>query len=201
ARVRAGDHVVAVTQGRDARTDVIADQGTDQAVAGGDGRRGDGGAAGPGGRSHAAAPVGGGDDVVAVAQGGDGRVHQVAGRRAGEAVGGRDAAREPGAAVGPGDRALLEVPVRAVDDVVAVAQGDDRQAHQLVGGADEAVAGGDEAVDPCRAVAPGGGPAVAVPVGAGHDVVAVAQGRDAGAAHLVAGVEVLALVEGRGGAD
>ena len=76
------------------------------------------------------------------------------------------------------------VPVGAVHDVVAVRQRrhaatayTDRQV-----GADEAVAGGDDAADARRAAAPRHCSLATVPVGAVHDVVAVRQRRHAATA-------------------
>src|SRR5262249_31690724 len=102
--------------------------------------------------------------------------------------------------VPPGYGPEPEVPERAVDHVVAVAQGDDVQrahtSHLVIGvGADEAVGGIDDAGYPSRAIAPGRGLALAVPVGALDHVVAVAQGGDV-AAHLVIGVAAHEAVAG-----
>src|SRR5262249_15593127 len=62
----------------------------------------------------------------------------------------------------------------------------DAAAHPVVGvGPDQAVGHGDDASDPRGGVAPGHGPAVAVPVLAADHVVAVAQAGDAAQADLI----------------
>src|SRR5262249_15523904 len=147
-------------------------------------------AASPGHGSLVVVPEGAGHDVVAVAQDRDAAVaHGVglgyAGRGADKAIVGGDDAADPGRPASPGHGSRAAVPEEPSHDVVAVAQDRDaavsREAahHVAAGGADEAIGCGDDAADPRGAASPGHGSLSAVPEGAGHDVVAVAQGRDA----------------------
>src|SRR5262249_2305325 len=148
------------------------------------------------------------DHVVAVAQGGDAAVaHEITGVGAYEAVAGIDGAADAGGTVGPGHRPAVAVPIDAIEHVVAVAQGRDREgSHALIGvGADGAVAGRDGAGDAGGAVTAGRRPANPSPVGALHHaaadpVVGVAQGDSAAAAHEITGVGADEAVAGSDGA-
>src|SRR5262249_23885390 len=113
--------------------------------------------------------------VVAVAQGVD-PADGIPVGDAGEAGVGGDHAADSRAAVAPGRRPAVAVPIRTGDHVVAVAQGDEAAPADVIRGdaADQAVGDGDGAGEPLRAVAPGHGPASTVT--AGDQVVAVGQG-------------------------
>src|SRR5208337_2908971 len=165
-------------------------------------------AAAPRGRARvggrAVGPLGAADHVVAVAQGrhaAAAAADRVIRGTADQAVRGTDGTADAGRAAAPRDRARrggrAVGPVGAADHVVAVAQGRHAAACFFVAAADrvirrtadQAVRGTDGTADAGRAAAPRdrartGGRAVG-PVGAGHHVVAVAQGRHAGAADLV----------------
>src|SRR5947199_80378 len=103
-------------------------------------------------------------------------------------------------AIAPGDRACVAVPVIATDDIVAVGKRHCAAvAHLIIGlAADQRVGGRDGARYARGLVAPGGGAAVAVPVTAADDIVAVGECRNAEAAHQIPRVRT---DQGVGGVD
>src|SRR5262249_36756038 len=102
---------------------------------------------------------------------------------------------------------IAAVPERAADHIVAVAQGRDAAAYSVAGiAADEAAASISGAGDAGDAIPPSRRSAIAVPEGAGHRVVGVAQGRDVEAQPTdlvtrVAADEAVAGVHGPSDAD
>ena len=160
-------------------------------------------------------PVGAEDHIVAVAQ----RRHAREGDKvfsmaAHQAVGRRDRAGNAGRAAAPGCRSGVHhpaiVPPRATDHIVAVAQRRDAMRADLVagGGAHQAVGCRHRAGDAGRAARPRHRPGVCgaavAPVGAEHQVAAVAQRRHVradlvagGAAHQAVGRRHRAAEAGR----
>src|SRR2546425_693939 len=150
------------------------------------------------------------DDVVAVAQGRDAvdrrtvniiaaAAHLIIGVVAYKAIAFGYSAADPRAAIGPGHRSVIAVPIRTSDHVIAVVQGVDARkkvkgsneavAHLIIGLApDEASGVGDGAADPRAAVPPGYRSALAVPEQSRNHVIPIVQGGDAVEAHLIIGV-------------
>src|SRR5262249_27733649 len=164
--------------------------GAHQAIGRGDGAAATGGGVAPGGGPAGAVPQRAAHQVIAVAEQGDElRAHLVVRVGADQTVGLGEGAAEPGVAVDPGHRPTGAVPIHALDEVIAAAQDADAvQADAIVGiTADQAVGGGDGATDPGRAIAPGDRPAVAVPNGRRHRVVAAPQDDDRRAPNPIIG--------------
>ena len=152
----------------------------------------------------------GGEDVGAI--GGSGPVVQwISGRDPQQAVGGGQGAGDAGGPRAPGHGARIHyrpiVPLRALDDIVAVGQGGDAGiTDQIVrGGSDQAVGGGDGAGDPGGARAPGYGASIhdgpVAPHIAPDDIVAVGQGGDVTSDVVVRGRSDQAVGGGDGPGD
>ncbi len=129
-------------------------------------------------------------DVVAVGTG------AAVGRGADEAVAGRYGAGDARRAAAPRHRALAAAEEVADYDIVAVGQGGDGVArgaarqgadHVAADDADQTVGGGDHGRNGGRPNFPRHRPYLVAEIRAVHDVVAVREGRDAPAAHLIAG--------------
>src|SRR5260370_3891089 len=103
----------------------IAWVAADEAIGIGDGPADPRAAVSPGGRPTLVVPIRASDQVIAVAQGSKAFSHIIIGPGADEAIGVGEGAADPRAAVGPGRRPAIAVPVRTSDHVVAVAQGGD----------------------------------------------------------------------------
>src|SRR5262249_11996875 len=138
-------------------------------------------AAAPRRRSLQAVPGVAPDHVVAVRQGVDVVSHTVLRAGTDEAVVGGDDSDHPRGPTAPGHGPAVAVPDGTLHHVVAVRQGDDTVSHIVArAGTEKAVGGGHNPDHPRRPTAPGHGPAVTVPDGALHHVVAVRQDGDAG---------------------
>src|SRR5439155_38641 len=101
-----------------------------------------------------------------------------------------DGASDARAAIAPGHRPAATVPVRTVHNVVAVGKKLNAVISQTIcgTGADQAVGFGDDTGNTRAAIAPGHRSAEAVPRRTVDHIVAVAQGKDAEATHLISEV-------------
>src|SRR5439155_1574197 len=130
------------------------------------------------------------------------RAYAITGVSADEAVAVIDGAADPGRATPPRGRPAPEVPLRAADHVIAIAQGGDTiVAHQIPeASADEAVSGIDGAADPGRAAPPRHCPARAVPARAPDHALSLAHANVAFGAYPITGVSADEAVAGIDGA-